>query len=71
MYMGIGAADKYYYCSGCKKFHGFDSEGHGSVNRKLCFYCGKIQKQKTKIIGNDQTGRSQICPDCSNKYSLY
>lgn len=60
----IGAADKFYYCPGCKKFHEFGAVEHNAVNRKLCFYCGKIQSAKTKIIGDDEQGRSQICPTC-------
>lgn len=68
--LGIGAASKYYYCHGCKKFHGFDAEGHKVVNRRLCFYCGETQSKKTKIIGNNEDGRSQICPVCLDKYGL-
>lgn len=58
------AGELYYYCNGCKKFHKKTSEVHSAVNRKLCFYCNKVQVKKTKIIGNDETGRMQICEKC-------
>ena len=67
---GINAAEKFYYCPGCKKFHKYDSTDHTTVNRKLCFYCGKIQSKKTKIIG-DNKGHSQICTECQRKYGFY
>lgn len=60
----MSAGELYYYCPGCKKFHSFNSENHTAVNRKLCFYCNKIQVKKTKIIGNDVEGRMQICEKC-------
>jgi len=58
------ASELYYYCPGCKKFHKHDAENHTSVNRKLCFLCNKIQVKKTKIIGDDDEGRMQICEKC-------
>lgn len=58
------AGSLYYYCNGCKKFHRKDSEVHSAVNRRLCFMCNEIQKKKTKIIGNNETGRLQICEKC-------
>lgn len=67
----IGAGELYYYCPRCKKFHAYNSDDHKPVNRKLCFYCRKIQSKKTKIIGNDTEGRSQICDICSSKYRFY
>ncbi|MEC2884158.1 hypothetical protein P9Z59_21360 [Bacillus thuringiensis] len=57
------AGDLYYYCLGCKKFHEYEKIDHKGVNRKLCFYCFKIQPKKTKIIG-DAEGRMQICETC-------
>jgi len=60
----MSAGELYYYCPGCKKSHSFNSENHTAVNRKLCFYCNKIQVKKTKIIGNDVEGRMQICEKC-------
>jgi hypothetical protein len=56
--------DKYYYCSGCKKFHAYDSNSHNPVNRKLCFFCYKVKNKKTEIIGNPDMGYSQICEEC-------
>lgn len=60
----VSAGELYYYCPGCKKFHKYHSEDHKAVNRKLCFYCNKIQVKKTKIIGSDDEGRMQICEKC-------
>ena len=63
--------DLYYYCPGCKRFHEHYSSAHKGVNRKLCFICEKIQPKKTKIVGNDEDGRIQICDKClsENTYS--
>lgn len=58
------AGEKFYYCPNCKKFHEYGSSEHNPVNRKLCFYCDEVQTKKTKIIGNDIQGRSQICDKC-------
>lgn len=71
MITGINAKDKFYYCPSCKKFHEIDSAEHRPVNRKLCFYCGKNQSQKTKIIGDDNEGRSQICSACYQTMKFY
>lgn len=62
------AGELYYYCPGCKKFHAYNSDAHKPVNRKLCFYCHKVQPKKTKIIGSDEGGRSQICERCYSEY---
>ena len=64
------AAEKFYYCPGCKRFHEYGTVDHKGVNRKLCFYCDKVQKKKTKIIGNDSQGRSQICETCQKEMNL-
>lgn len=60
----VKPSDLYYYCPGCKRFHEHFSSSHKGVNRKLCFYCNKIQTKKTKIVGNDEDGRVQICDKC-------
>ena len=46
-------SEKYYYCSGCRKFHLY--VGDSEVNRKLCFFCEKI-KPTTRKIGNSEIG---------------
>lgn len=67
----VNPGDLYYYCPGCKRFHEHFSSAHKAVNRKLCFICEKIQPKKTKIVGNDEDGRIQICDKClsENTYS--
>ncbi|MGG0645094.1 hypothetical protein ABE021_14315 [Sporosarcina gallistercoris] len=67
----VKPGDLYYYCPGCKRFHEHFSSAHKGVNRKLCFICEKIQLKKTKIVGNDEDGRIQICDKClsENTYS--
>ena len=64
------ASEKFYYCHGCKRFHEYGNDGHKAVNRKLCFYCGKMQTKKTKIVGKMETGHMQICDKCNSKYEL-
>ena len=63
-------SEKYYYCPGCKKFHEYGGDVHTPVNRKLCFFCNKIQLKKTKIIGNMKNGHTQICDKCIKKNTI-
>lgn len=70
MIKGVPASQLFYYCPGCRKFHEVGPE-HKPVNRKLCFHCGKLQGKKTKIIGNDTEGRSQICDSCLKLLKTY
>lgn len=60
---------EYYYCPDCKKFHKYG--GHSPVNRKLCFFCNKVQSKKTKIIGDMKVGHTQICEKCMKKHTYY
>lgn len=63
------AGEKFYYCESCKRFHHYE-KGHDPVNRKLCFFCDKIQTKKTNIIGDHQRGRTQICDKCLKKHNI-
>lgn len=64
------ASENFYYCPGCKKFHEYSNYNHDGVNRKLCFFCGKIKSKKTKIIGNHESGYSQVCDSCNKEHGL-
>ena len=61
-------SELYYYCHGCKKFH--EMGGHKLVNRKLCFQCGKLSKNKTRIHHRDENSSTQICEECELIYDL-
>jgi len=43
---------------------------HNVINRKLCFFCGKVKSKKTKITGNFEIGHTQICSDCESSHDL-
>lgn len=55
----------YYYCPSCKRFHRYDN--NKTVNRKLCFHCGKIKSKRVNIISDSDLGHTQICDACIEK----
>ena len=58
----MNAGENFYYCPDCRKFH--EIRTHEKVSRKLCFFCGSIKKNKTKIITNSFGEKAQCCKKC-------
>ncbi len=58
----MNAGDRFYYCPECKKFHEIGTGAN--VSRKLCFFCGKVKKAKTKIITSSLGDKAQCCKKC-------